>query len=136
MKVNALFLLIFSFFITPFSLGKTMQITIGTQIFEVELTSTQAAQELAQLLPFTLEMQDHLRNEKFAELPQHLTAHDQAVGSIQAGDILLWQGDILVIFYESFPTSYHYTKLGKISDVAHLKQQLGKGNITVHFAKQ
>ncbi|MCI1068355.1 cyclophilin-like fold protein [Actinobacillus pleuropneumoniae] len=110
-----------------------MQITIGQQIFEAELADTEAARQLTELLPLTLEMQDHLRNEKFAELPQNLTAYDQAVGSIQTGDILLWQGNTLVIFYERFDTPYHYTNIGKIHNVKGLKEALGKGSIKVSF---
>ncbi|WP_347710249.1 cyclophilin-like fold protein [Actinobacillus genomosp. 1] len=111
-----------------------MQITIGQQTFEAELADTEAAQQFTKLLPLTLEMRDHLRNEKFAELPQNLTAYDYAVGTIQSGDILLWQGNTLVIFYENFDTPYRYTKMGKISDVMGLKAALGKGNSIVTFA--
>ncbi|WP_150538519.1 cyclophilin-like fold protein [Actinobacillus vicugnae] len=113
-----------------------MQITIGAQTFEAELASTQAARQLEKLLPLTLKMQDHLRNEKFAELPQNLTDSDQAVASIQTGDILLWQGDTLVIFYENFNTPYRYTRLGKISGADKLKAVLGAGNITVSLAQK
>ncbi|WP_265411095.1 cyclophilin-like fold protein [Actinobacillus pleuropneumoniae] len=70
---------------------------------------------------------------KFAELPQNLTAYDQAVGSIQTGDILLWQGNTLVIFYERFDTPYRYTNIGKIHNVSGLKEALGKGSIKVSF---
>ncbi len=134
MKIRVLIGLIFSLCFSPFLQGKTMQITIGDQTFEAELATTKAAQQLTELLPLTLEMQDHLRNEKFAELPQNLTAYDQAVGTIQRGDILLWQGNTLVIFYESLDTPYRYTKMGKISDVTGLKAALGKGNSIVTFA--
>lgn len=133
MKIRFLVGLIFSLCFSPFLQGKMMQITIGQQIFEAELADTEAARQLTELLPLTLEMQDHLRNEKFAELPQNLTAYDQAVGSIQTGDILLWQGNTLVIFYERFDTPYHYTNIGKIHNVKGLKEALGNGSIKVSF---
>ncbi|MDG2938962.1 cyclophilin-like fold protein [Bisgaard Taxon 10/6] len=69
-----------------------MNITIGQSTFSAELADTKAAQELTALLPLTLEMQDHLSNEKFAELPKALSRNDQAVGRIEAGDIMLWGG--------------------------------------------
>ena len=53
------------------------------------------------------------RNEKVGPLPQALPANDEAVGHIEAGDILLWQGDSLVIFYESFATPYVTPDLAK-----------------------
>ncbi len=83
-----------------------MKVTIGqSTTFSAELADTKAAQELTALLPLTLEMQDHLSNEKFAELPKSLTRSDSAVGRIEAGDIMLWSGDTMVIFYESFNSS-------------------------------
>ena len=114
--------------------GNTMNITIGQSTFSTELADTKAAQELTALLPLTLEMQDHLSNEKFAELPKALSRNDQAVGRIEAGDIMLWSGNTLVVFYESFQSSYRYTKLGKIKNTAQLKKVVGTGKVTMTFA--
>lgn len=114
--------------------GNTMNITIGQSTFSAELANTQAAKELTALLPLTLEMQDHLSNEKFAELPKDLSRNDQAVGRIEAGDIMLWGGNTLVVFYESFQSSYRYTKLGKIKNTAQLKNAVGAGKVTMTFS--
>lgn len=114
--------------------GNTMNITIGQSTFSAELAGTKAAQELTALLPLTLEMQDHLSNEKFAELPKALSRNDQAVGRIEAGDIMLWGGNTLVVFYESFQSSYRYTKLGKIKNTAQLKNAVGAGKVTMTFS--
>ncbi|WP_373817874.1 cyclophilin-like fold protein [Glaesserella sp.] len=111
-----------------------MNITIGQSTFNAELADTQAAKELTALLPLMLEMQDHLNNEKFAELPKSLSRQDQAVGRIEAGDIMLWGGDTLVVFYESFHSSYRYTRLGKIKNTAQLKNAVGAGKVTMTFA--
>lgn len=114
--------------------GNTMNITIGQSTFSAELADTQAAKELTALLPLTLEMQDHLSNEKFAELPKALSRNDQAVVRIEAGDIMLWSGNTLVVFYESFQSSYRYTKLGKIKNTAQLKNAVGAGKVTMTFS--
>ena len=114
--------------------GNTMNITIGQSTFNAELADTQAAKELTALLPLMLEMQDHLNNEKFAELPKSLSRQDQAVGRIEAGDIMLWGGDTLVVFYESFHSSYRYTKLGKIQNADKLKNAVGAGKVKMTFA--
>ena len=68
-------------------------------------------------------------------LPQTLPTNDEAVGCIEAGDILLWQGDNLVIFYESFATPYRYTRLGKIDNVANLKSTVGTGNVSARLER-
>ncbi len=114
--------------------GNTMNITIEQSTFSAELADTQAAKELTALLPLTLEMQDHLNNEKFAELPKTLSRQDQAVGRIEAGDIMLCGGDTLVVFYESFHSSYRYTKLGKIQNADKLKNAVGAGKVKMTFA--
>lgn len=38
------------------------------------------------------------------------------MGSIHAGDIMLYGASCLVLFYEDFNTSYRYTPLGYIED--------------------
>ena len=114
--------------------GNTMNITIGQSRFSTELADTQAAKELTALLPLTLEMQDHLSNEKFAELPKSLTRNDATVGRIETGDIMLWGGDTLVVFYESFNSPYRYTRLGKIQNADKLKNAVGAGKVKMTFA--
>ena len=111
-----------------------MQITIGQHRFAAELADTAAATELRDLLPLTLNMADHLRNEKHAELPRTLSRNDSHPGRIQAGDIMLWQGNTLVVFYESFDSAYSYTRLGKIREVENLKAAVGRGHIEMSFS--
>ena len=50
---------------------------------------------------------------------------------IQTGDLMLYGSDCLMLFYDSFQTSYRYTRLGKINgDVASL---VGDGRVEVLF---
>lgn len=142
MRKTGLLSLLLSLFIIPNTKaentvkyqGNTMNITIGQSTFSAELADTPAAKELTALLPLTFTMQDHQRNEKFAELPKALSRQDQVLGRIEAGDIMLWGGDTLVVFYESFQSSYRYTKLGKIKNTAQLKKVVGTGKVTMTFA--
>lgn len=111
-----------------------MRIMINDQPFSAALADTQAARELRALLPLTLTMQDHLQNEKHAELPEPLTARSHAVGKIETGDIMLWQDQTIVVFYKSFHSAYRYTRLGKIEDVSELKKAVGEGNVHMTFS--
>ena len=53
--------------------------------------------------------------------------------NINAGDLMLYGSNCLVIFYESFSTSYSYTKIGHIDNPEGLAETLGSGNIKVTF---
>lgn len=114
----------------------TMQITIGEVPFTVELAGNATSDTLQTLLPLTLSMDDHLRNEKHAQLPKPLPTDSHTPRQIQAGDVMLWGDDTLVIFYESFTSSYSYTRIGKISDVSQLKSAVGRGTVQVQFSNQ
>lgn len=48
---------------------------------------------------------------------------------------MLYGNNTLVLFYESFDTSYSYTKLGYVDDPAGLDAALGNGNVVVKFEK-
>lgn len=113
------------------TMSQQANIQINAQSFALMFADNAAAQALQQLLPLQLKMQDHLQNEKFATLPQTLPNEDQAVRQIEAGDVMLYQGNILVIFYESFETPYRYTRIGKIAHPAALKAALGSSEVVV-----
>ncbi|MBS4834193.1 MAG: hypothetical protein K1W07_00535 [Parabacteroides distasonis] len=52
-------------------------------------------------------------------------------GIIHTGDLLLWGANTVVLFYETFSSSYSYTRLGKIENPAGLADVLGRGNVRV-----
>ena len=56
---------------------------------------------------------------------------DDAETTTSAGDIVLYSGNQLVVFYGS--NSWAYTRLGRITDqtTAELSELLGKGDVTI-----
>jgi hypothetical protein len=74
-------------------------------------------------------------NEKYYRLPDDLPTNASNPMAIQAGDLMIYGSRTLVLFYKSFPTSYEYTRLGRINDTKGLAAALGSGSVTVSFKK-
>jgi len=110
-----------------------MWMTIGRQRFAVTLEDNPTALAFAQSLPATLDMTELNGNEKYARLPRSLPTKAVRPGTIRAGDVLLYGNDTLVVFYETFRSSYSYTRIGRIAETAGLAQALGPGNQRVAF---
>lgn len=113
--------------------SNTMKITIGSAIFTATLATSATATAFKALLPLTLSMSDFNNNEKVASLPKSLTTAFTNPGTIVEGDIMLYGSSSLVLFYETFSTSYSYTKIGRIDNTVGLKAALGKGSVTIKF---
>ena len=79
-----------------------MQITAGGQTFAVTLLDHPAARAFRERLPLTVRMEDLNGNEKYGSLPGPLPVDSQRPGEIQAGDLMLYGSDCLVLFYESW----------------------------------
>jgi len=72
-------------------------------------------------------------NEKYYDLPTNLPTNASVGGNIKVGDLMLYGNNTLVLFYESFDTSYSYTKLGYVDNPTGLAAALGNGNVVVKF---
>lgn len=113
-----------------------MKITAGDTVFTAELADNSSAEALKTLLsegPLTIEMSDYASMEKVGPIGQDLPRNDEQI-STDAGDIILYQGNYLVIYYGT--NSWNFTRIGKINGVT--KQELldafGDGDVTVTFS--
>jgi hypothetical protein len=63
-----------------------------------ELVDNEATRSLVRMLPLTIEMRDHLRQEKTGNLPSSLPTIERQL-DFSAGTLGLWSSDHFVIYY-------------------------------------
>lgn len=107
-----------------------LEVVVGGTVYTATLAGTQAAQEFVQMLPMTITMNDYGGFEKVGSLGRNLTASNTQL-TTTAGDIVLYNGNNIVLFYGS--NSWSYTRLGRIDDPTGLADSLGSGSVTVTF---
>jgi hypothetical protein len=113
--------------------GGKMNIKIGSQTFTATLYDNATATAFKSMLPLTVNMVELNGNEKYFDLSRSLPANASNPGTIQAGDLMLYGSNTLVLFYKTFSTFYSYTRLGRIDNVTGLADAVGSGNVTVTF---
>lgn len=111
----------------------SITITANGRKFSATLYDSEAAKAFKSRLPLTLDMSELNGNEKYYYLSDSLPTNWSRPSRINTGDIMLYGSSCLVIFYESFSTSYSYTPIGKIDDPAGLAAALGSGSVQVAF---
>lgn len=110
-----------------------MNIKIGDNVLTATLVENSSVDALKAVLsegPLTINMRDYGSMEKVGPLGMDLPRNDQQIRT-EAGDIILFQGSALVIYYA--PNSWNFTRLGKINNVTteELREILGDGNVTI-----
>ena len=123
--------------LVAYNTENTMQINVivGTKTFTATLADSETGRAFAQLLPLTVTMTELNGNEKYHYLDSLLPTDSYRPGTIQAGDLMLYGNNCVVLFYETFSSSYSYTRIGSIDDSSGLAAALGSGNVSVRFEK-
>lgn len=111
-----------------------VNITIGGKAFTAEIEDSQTGKAFLDKLPLTLDMSELNGNEKYC-YGVSLPRNDHHYGSIFPGDLMLYSGNCLVLFYGA-AGGYSYTCVGKIADITGLAEAVGKGSVTVIFEQQ
>ena len=107
-------------------------IDINNKKLEIDLENNSTVSALVKMLPLNLSMSDLNSNEKYVYLDESLPTNTYSPKHIEAGDVMLFGENCLVIFYKSFDTSYSYSKIGHINNLP----ELGDGNIDTSIYKE
>ena len=111
-----------------------MMVQVGGSTFTATLEENTAVDALVEMMeqePVTIQMSDYSGFEKVGPLGTSLPTSNQQT-TTQAGDIVLYQGNQIVMFYGS--NSWSYTRLGHIDDLTGWEEALGSGDVTVTFS--
>ena len=111
-----------------------MNVQVGGSNFTATLEENEAVDALVDMMeqgPVTIRMSDYSGFEKVGPLGTSLPTSNQQT-TTQAGDIVLYQGNQIVMFYGS--NSWSYTRLGHINDLTGWEEALGSGDVTVTFS--
>ena len=112
-----------------------MNIKVNNTTFTATLEDNDTTKALIQQLPLTVDMSDHNGNEKYKNLESNVRANESSCpGTINEGDLMLYSDNCLVLFYETFNTSYSYVKLGHIDNTAGFTKAIGSGSVKVTFS--
>lgn len=115
------------------STEQKIKITVGSKTFTATLENNASAKELVERMPFTVNMHELNGNEKYYQFPDSFPSDPRSFDTIKAGDLMLYQSDYLVVFYENHSTTYDYTRLGVIDNADGLAEALGSGSAQVTF---
>ena len=132
-KMKRLFILFFALSTMTLMAQTPINIIIGSKTFTATLADSETGEAFAALLPLSVTMNELNGNEKYHYLSTSLPTAAYQPGKIHAGDLMLYGNNCVVLFYETFNTSYSYTRLGAIDNPSGLAAALGSGNVSVRF---
>ena len=106
---------------------------IGAEAVTIAWEDNESVEALAELLreqPMSIQMSMYGGFEQVGSFGTSLPRDDKQT-TTQAGDIVLYSGNQMVVFYGS--NSWAYTRLGRITDKSaeELKEMLGGGDVTI-----
>ncbi len=111
-----------------------MNLMIDNAVVPVIWEQNASTEELKKMLPLTINMSMYGGFEQVGSIGHSLTRNDKQT-TTQCGDIVLYAGDKIVIFYGS--NSWSYTRLGHIDlSQSEMTDLLSHGNVTIRITEK
>lgn len=116
--------------------SSTIKIKVNGKSFTAKLNGSEASKKLKSMLPMTINMSELNGNEKYHYFDTDFSGIEKTFSTIHAGDLMVFGGDCLVLFYDEIKNSpYEYIKLGSLTSTKGLKSALGNNSVKVEFKK-
>ena len=110
-----------------------LKLEIKDYEFYVTLEENDASRELVEMArneQITINFEDYGGFEKVGPLGRSLTTDNTRI-TTKPGDIVLYQGNQIVVFYGS--NTWSYTMLGHVDDLTYWKEALGDDDVVATF---
>lgn len=111
-----------------------INVKVENHTFQANLESNSAVDAFVDMMresPITIRMSDYGGFEKVGSLGESLPTSDRQT-TTEEGDIVLYSGNQIVIFYGT--NSWSYTRLGHVDDLDGWEEALGNEDVTVTFS--
>lgn len=113
-----------------------LTITINGTPFAATADEGQTGQDLLSRLPFSLHMEELHGNEKYCYTGEDFGGEASVPATIYAGDLMVYDDDCLVLFYETHPNeNWAYKMAARIKDTSGLEEACGSGSVMVNFSR-
>lgn len=110
---------------------------IGENVLPIELCDNSSADAFRELVNdgLTIKMHDYGGFEKVGQLDTELPRNDEQI-SVSAGDVILYQGNSVTIYYNT--NSWSFTRLGKVKGLTEneIKYILSADSVEVTFSAE
>lgn len=111
-----------------------MILKINGEEYPVEWENNESVEALKALCPLTVKLSMYGGFEQVGSLGKSLPENDEQI-TTNYGDIVLYSGNQIVIFYGS--NSWAYTRLGHIlADKEIMEETLGNGDVTIELVDE
>ena len=111
-----------------------INVKVENHTFQANVESNSAVDAFVDMMresPITIRMSDYGGFEKVGSLGESLPTSDRQT-TTEEGDIVLYSGNQIVIFYGT--NSWSYTRLGHVDDLDGWEEALGNEDVTVTFS--
>ena len=111
-----------------------IRVSVNGTDFSATVDAGAAGQDLLARLPLTLQMEELHGNEKYCYTGNAFNGDEEVPTTIETGDLMVFSGDCLVLFYDTFANGgWAYQRVGRIDDATGLAEACGSGTATVTF---